>query len=214
MDVNFRGSTGYGKAYAAAGHGQVGRSMQTDITDAANWLISEGIADKNSMAVIGASYGGYSSALAMTRDAGIFKAGIVEVAVTDVVYQMDNNPFSWGLSLEAMRRYFGDPKLESDREIMRQNSPINHVQTTQGPILLLHGKLDQVVGFEQSEEFERALNDAGKDVKAFYFGKEGHGYGRWQSRVERARMIENFLAEHLGGRNGNYDWAETAAEYF
>lgn len=214
LDVNFRGSTGYGKAYSAAGYGQVGRSMQSDITDAANWLVSEGIADQDAMAVIGASYGGYSSALAMTRDAGTFKAGIVEIAVTDVVYQMDNNPFSWGLSLDAMRRYFGDSKLEADREIMRQNSPINHVQTTQGPILLLHGKLDPVVGFEQSEEFERAFLNAGKDVKAYYFEKEGHGYRRWQSRVVRARMIENFLAEHLGGRNGNYDWAETAAEYF
>jgi len=151
--INFRGSTGYGKAFRALGYGN-----------------------------FGTSYGGYSSALAMTRDAGTFAAGVVEMAVTDVVYQMDNNPHAWGLHLDEMKRYFGDPANE--------------------------------VGFEQSEEFERALLKSGKQVSAHYPEKMVHGYPRWQDRVTRARLLEDFLAEHLGGRTGGRDWAELAAKYF
>jgi dipeptidyl aminopeptidase/acylaminoacyl peptidase len=214
LDVNYRGSTGYGKTFEAAGFGQVGAKMQSDIADAANWLIDEGIADPDAIAVMGASYGGYSSALAMTRDAGLFKAGISEVAVTDIVYQMDNNPFAWGLHLDQMKRYFGNPENADDRGLMKQRSPITHAANATDPILLMHGKLDRRVGFEQTEEFARALTAAGKDVSVHYFEEDGHTHNRWQSRVKRARLIETFLAEHLGGRNGNYDWSELAAEYF
>lgn len=214
LDVNFRGSLGYGKSFESAGFGNVGLKMQSDISDAANWLIEEGITDPDAIAVMGASYGGYSSALAMTRDSGLFKAGISEIAVTDIVYQMDNNPFAWGLHLDVMKRYFGDPENETDRKTMVERSPITHAENATDPILLMHGKLDRRVGFEQTEEFVRALEKAGKSVKVHYFEKEGHGYSRWQSRVVRTRMIEDFLAEHLGGRNGNYDWSELAAKYF
>ena len=192
----------------------VGVKMQSDILDAANWAINEGIADPDNIAVMGSSYGGYSSALEMTRDAGLFKAGISEVAVTDILYQMDNNPFAWGLYLDVMKRYFGDPENEEDRKLMRERSPITHAANASDPILLMHGKLDRRVGFEQTEEFVRALNAADKNVSVHYFEKEGHGYERWQSRVQRARIIENFLAQHIGGRNGNFDWSELAAEYF
>ncbi|MEP2947987.1 MAG: S9 family peptidase [Lentilitoribacter sp.] len=214
LDVNFRGSVGFGKAFEAAGYDNVGVKMQSDIMDTANWAINEGIADPDNIAVMGSSYGGYSSALAMTRDAGLFKAGISEVAVTDILYQMDNNPFAWGLYLDVMKRYFGDPENEEDRKLMRERSPITHAANASDPILLMHGKLDRRVGFEQTEEFVRALNAAEKNVSVHYFEKEGHGYERWQSRVQRARIIENFLAQHIGGRNGNFDWSELAAEYF
>lgn len=214
LDVNFRGSLGYGKSFEAAGFGNVGLKMQSDIADAAKWLIKEGIADPDAIAVMGASYGGYSSALAMTRDAGLFKAGISEVAVTDIVYQMDNNPFGWGLYIDGMKRYFGDPEDAEDRKLMKERSPIAHISNASDPILMMHGKLDRRVGFEQTEEFVHALRAANKDVSVHYFEKEGHGYARWQSRVQRARKIETFLAEHLGGRNGNFDWSELTAKYF
>jgi dipeptidyl aminopeptidase/acylaminoacyl peptidase len=200
LSLNFRGSTGYGKDFRAAGYGQVGQAMQDDIVDAAHWLVDEGIADKANMAVMGGSYGGYSAALAMTRDPGPFKAAIVEHSVTDVAYQMQNNPFSWGLHLDEMKRYFGDPENKTDLDEMRQRSPLTHAANVQGAILITAGKEDPMVGFEQSEEFVRALKAAGKDVTAVYFEKEGHGYNRWQTKLRRARLIEDFLAKHLGGR--------------
>jgi dipeptidyl aminopeptidase/acylaminoacyl peptidase len=213
LSVNFRGSTGYGKAFRAAGYGEVGKAMQDDIVDAANWLVTQGIADMDNLAVMGGSYGGYSAALAMTRDPGLFKAAIVEHAVTDIVYQMQNNPHSWGLHLDEMKRYFGDPDNEADLEEMRERSPLTHAGKVEGAILITAGKQDRVVGFEQSEEFERALKAAGKEVTAVYFEKEGHGYQRWQTKVKRARLIEEFLAKHLGGRAGGFDYVELAAHY-
>ena len=213
LSVNFRGSTGYGKAFRAAGYGQIGKAMQDDIVDAANWLVTSGIADKSNLAVMGGSYGGYSAAMAMTRDPGLFKVAIVEYGVMDVAYQMQNNPFSWGLHLDEMKRYFGDPDTKSDIDEMRERSPQTHADEVEGAILITAGKEDRTVGFEQSEEFERALKAAGKDATAVYFEKEGHGYNRWQTNLKRARLIENFLAKHLGGRSGGFDYVELAAEY-
>lgn len=127
---------------------------------------------------------------------------------------MDNNPFSWGLHLDEVKRYFGDPESPQDRAVMKERSPISHVENAQDPIMLVHGKRDRVVGFEQTEEFERALQKAGKAVSAHYLEKSGHGYHRWQDRVTYARLVEDFLAEHLGGASGGRDWSEIAAKYF
>lgn len=192
LSVNFRGSTGYGKAFRAAGYGELGQKMQSDISDAAKWLIAEGVADADNIAVMGGSYGGYSAALAMTRDPGLFKVGIVDYAVTDIPYQMTNNPFAWGLNLDEMKRYFGDPDKPEELEKMRERSPSFHANNVHGPILLSHGKLDNIVGFEQTENFARALKDAGKEFDVHYFEKEQHGYSRWQSKVVYWRRVENF----------------------
>lgn len=213
LSVNFRGSIGYGRSFQEAGYGQYGEAMEDDIIDAANWIVAQGIADRNAMAVMGASYGGYAAALAMTRDPGIFKAAVVESAVLDVKYQMQNNPFAWGLFLDEMKRYFGDPDKAEDLQKMVERSPISHADDVDGAILLTAGKEDRVVGFEQSEEFERALKSAGKDVQSVYFEKEGHGYRRWQTDIKRARILEDFLARTIGGRTGNFDFAEIAADY-
>jgi acetyl esterase/lipase len=214
LSVNFRGSTGNGKMFRAAGYGEVGKAMQDDIVDAAKWLVAEGIADEANMAVMGGSYGGYSAALAMTRDPGLFKAAIIDYGMMDVAYQMQNNPFSWGLHLDEFKRYFGDPENEAHLAEMRDRSPLTHAGKVTGAILLTAGKDDRTVGFEQSEEFERALRAADKNVTAVYFDKENHGYRRWQTKVQRARLIEDFLAEHLGGRSGGFDYVELAAKYF
>jgi dipeptidyl aminopeptidase/acylaminoacyl peptidase len=213
LSVNFRGSTGYGKAFRAAGYGEAGKGMQDDIVDAANWLVEEGIADKANMAVMGFSYGGYSAALAMTRDPGLFKAAIVESAILDVPYQMENYPAFWELSLDEMSRYFGDPDNPDDLEKMREISPQTGASHVEGAILLTVGELDTIVGVEQTKEFQHALEAAGKDVTAVYFDDEEHGYAYWQTKIERARLIEDFLAEHLGGRSGGFDYAELAAKY-
>ena len=213
LSVNFRGSTGYGKAFRDAGYGQVGGAMQDDIVDAAKWLADNDIADPDNMAVMGGSYGGYSAALAMTRDPGTFKAAVVDYALLDVPYQMKNRPFSWELSLDEIKRFFGDPSSPSDLQAMWEMSPLAKASNAEGSILLTVGKDDNVVGFEQTEEFERALAAAGKDVKAVYFEKEGHGYSRWQTRLVHARLVEDFLASQIGGRSGGFDYTELVARY-
>lgn len=214
LSVNFRGSTGFGKQFRAEGYGQTGRKMQDDITDAARWLIDQGIADPDNIVVKGGSYGGYSAALAMTRDPGLFKAAIVDVAVTDVPYQMNNNPFAWGLEPDEIKRYFGDPENEDDLQVMQDLSPVTLAGKIHGPVLLSHGKRDRVVGFEQSENFEKALIENNKTIDAHYFEHEGHGYRRWQSNVFYWRRLEKFLAGQIGGRDGGFDYVELGPKIF
>lgn len=214
LSVNFRGSNGFGKTFQAAGFAQFGRAMQDDLVDAANWAIAQGIADKGAIAIMGGSYGGYAAAMGMVRDGDVFKAGIAEHAVLDVAYQMRNNPFAWGLTPELMRRYFGDPENNDDYDAMVQNSPQSGIDNLVGPVLLVAGKADRIVGFEQSEAFVRDAEAAGKDIEFLVFEKEGHGLRRWQSNVTHARRVEDFLAQNLGGRSGGWDWIELAVRYF
>ncbi|PYE92515.1 dipeptidyl aminopeptidase/acylaminoacyl peptidase [Rhizobium sp. PP-F2F-G38] len=212
LSINYRGSIGYGRKFQAAGYGEYGRAMQDDVADAARWLVAANIADEGRIGVMGGSYGGYAAALAMARDVGVFKAAVVDYGLLDVKYQMQNNPFAWGLYLGQMMRYFGDPAREEDLEMMVERSPLTHVLAVRDPILLTAGKMDHTVGFEQTEEFERALRGAGKSVEAVYFAREGHGYVRWQTKVLRAHAIERFFASTLGGKKQHFSFAALLAE--
>jgi dipeptidyl aminopeptidase/acylaminoacyl peptidase len=96
---------------------------------------------------------------------------------------------------------------------MREFSPINQVENLQGPVLLIAGRQDRVVGFEQSERFLQTAQDLGKDVEMLDFDDEGHGNFQWTNKVKRARTFEDFLADHLGGRSGGWDLIEAAIPY-
>ena len=208
LSVNFRGSTGYGRAFQRAGYGEYGRAMQTDLYDAAQWAIDQGIADPDAIAVQGGSYGGYASAMAATDPESPFSAAIIQHAVLDMEYQMRNNPFAWGLNDYSMERYFGRLDNEDDLQAMRTYSPINRVEDLSMPVLLIAGKRDSIVGFEQTEEFLARVEELGKDTDALIFEDEGHGVAGWQNSIRLSRKGEDFLAEHLGGRSGGWDIIE------
>ncbi|MCF6320546.1 MAG: alpha/beta fold hydrolase, partial [Rhizobiaceae bacterium] len=213
LSVNYRGSTGYGKAFQKAGFRQYGRAMQDDIIDAAKWAINEGIGDGEKVAIYGGSFGGYSALMGVARDPDFFAAAISIVGVSDFEYQIQNSPFSWGLTKAYTTRYFGDAENEQDLREMRENSPVNLIANIKAPILLAHGINDRVVDRAQSEIFERKLKEQGKEYEAYYYEKEGHGFRRWQTKIFYYRKLENFLARHLGGRDGGFDYIEIAAEY-
>lgn len=210
--VNYRGSTGFGSAFQEAGYRAFGREMQDDLVDAAQWAIDQGIADPNAFAINGGSYGGYASAMAILQDNTLFKTAIIEHAMLDVAYQSQYPPHSWGLTLPLWTRYFGDPKVEGDLAQMRTYSPITHVDALNAPVLLVAGKRDSVVGYEQTEAFVEAARANNKEVELLLFEDEGHGIHKWQSNVIHARTVEDFLHEHLGGRSGGWDWIEVAAQ--
>lgn len=214
LSVNYRGSTGFGRAFLEAGFRQFGRAMQDDIADGAKWLAAQGIADPKAIAVMGESFGGYMALMAVSRDPGLFKVAIAHAAVSDLVYQQSNNPHAWGLQPDRMARYFGSLDNEQDRAALAAYSPINLVDQVHGPILMTHGKSDPIVGFEQTEAYAAALARAGKPHTAHYFENEGHVYRRWQTKVQLLRDTEHFLARHLGGRDGGYDYVELAVKYF
>ena len=212
LSVNFRGSTGYGRAFQSAAFGEFGRAMQTDLYDAVAWAVENGIADPEAVAINGGSYGGYASAMAATDPDGPFAAAIIEHAVLDVEYQMRNNPFAWGLSEHRLERYFGSLDNPEDVDDMRTYSPTNRIDGLKIPVMVVAGKWDRIVGFEQSEEFLRRAREAGLEPEEMIFEDEGHGIDRWQNTIRHARRVEDFLAEHLGGRSGGFDYIEIAVE--
>jgi dipeptidyl aminopeptidase/acylaminoacyl peptidase len=213
LSVNFRGSTGFGKAFQAKGFKEFGRAMQDDITDAANWLVAEGLADTDALAVMGTSYGGYSATLAMTRDAGLFDAAIVEFPMLDVEFQSKYHPGFWNDGIAGWWRYFGQIDNPEDLAMMREYSPINRVDDLHGPLLVLGGVRDQITAVQQVRDFEKAAQKAGKDAQFHYFSEAGHGVSHWRDHLRRARLLEDFLADHLGGRSGGFELVEMAPAF-
>lgn len=159
--VNFRGSTGFGRAHQAAGFGAFGRGMQDDLVDAARWAVDQGIADPKAIAIMGASYGGYAAALAALRDADTFTAAVAEFPMLDLAYQSQFPPAAWGLGIGEWTRYFGDPADPAALAQMTAHSPVTHAADLAVPMLIHAGRWDGVTGFEQVEAF---LAAAGPDA--------------------------------------------------
>ena len=213
LSVNFRGSTGFGREFQSKGFNEFGRVMQDDIADAANWLVDEGLADTDALIAMGMSYGGYSAALAMTRDPGLFDAAIVEFPMLDIEFQSKNYPGFWENGIDGWWRYFGKVDNPEDLELMRTYSPSNRVEEIHGPILLMTGLRDEITAVQQVKDFETKAMDAGKDIEAHYFPEAGHGVRHWRDELRRARLMEDFLAKHAGGRSGGFEFAERAPAF-
>lgn len=213
LAVNFRGSTGFGKAFQAKGFREFGRAMQDDITDAALWLVDKGLADPDALAVMGSSYGGYSAALAMTRNPGLFDAAIVEFPMLDSEFQSKYHPGHWDSGIYGWQRYFGDPENPDDLELMKRYSPVNRVADLHGPVMVLGGLKDQITAIQQVRDFAKAAEAAGKTVETHYFTEAGHGLNHWRDKLRRARLVEDFLAKHLGGRSGGFELVELAPSF-
>ncbi len=213
MRVNYRGSTGFGRSSERAGDHQYGRGMQDDIQDAVRWAIDNDIADAQAVAIMGHSFGGYSAMMGVARDPGFYAAGISISGAVDLEHQSANAPHFWGVDKTYWTQVIGDPDNPSDRAEMRAHSPIHRVDRIVEPVLLAHGVNDRVVDRADTEQFERRLRELGKPHQAVYFEKEQHVFRRWQTNVRFYRVLEEFLARHLGGRSGGFDYVEIGAEY-
>jgi dipeptidyl aminopeptidase/acylaminoacyl peptidase len=184
------------------------------IRDETKRVIAEKIADAGAIAVIGSGMGGYLALMAMALDPSLFRAGIVHSAVMDQVISMPENRIEAGLKMPAAAKLIepGAPGPEETGTAVPSLSAL--VQRIEGAVLITHGKADLVVPVEQAQRLAQALQDAGKPMEAAFFNQEGHAYSRWQTRVQVARLQEVFLAHHLGGRNGGYDYIELLAKLF
>jgi dipeptidyl aminopeptidase/acylaminoacyl peptidase len=138
-------------------------------------------------------------------DDKLFSAAIIDYAILDLPYQMQNNPVGWGLFLGQVIRYFGNPDDPGDLTQMQEFSPLHNAKKLRGSFLLTAGMEDPVVGCQQTKAFEKALRETGRDVTALYFDREGHGYAGWQTKLVRAREIELFLSRKLGGKAKKID---------
>ncbi len=200
LAVNYRGSTGYGRAFEQAARREFARKMHDDLIDAVNWAIDRGIADPDKIAIYGRSYGGYATMVGLTFTPEVFAAGINVVGVADLVMALETFPPYWKPWLERWLDYVGDPKDPEDRADMAARSPINFVERIKRPLLMVQGANDVRVVRAHSDRIAEAMEKADLPFHYIVFDDEGHAIRKWQNRLTVARAAEQFLAEHLGGR--------------
>ena len=195
LNVNFRGSTGYGKKFMVAGFKQNGLDVQNDITDGINYLINQHIVDKDRIAIMGGSYGGYVvlAGLAFTPD--IYACGVDLFGVSNFFTFFKAMP-PW-LNKESLYRTIGHPV--KDRDLFEQTSPVFHADNIKVPILIAQGGKDPIVNRAESDQMVEALKRRGISVEYILKENEGHGYFRDEkNRMELWRAIETFLEKNIG----------------
>ncbi|MGE0422222.1 MAG: prolyl oligopeptidase family serine peptidase [Reyranellaceae bacterium] len=198
LQVNYRGSSGYGRAFLRAGIGELGGRMQDDIDDGVKWLIAQGIADPARIALMGSSYGGFATFVGMTRTPTQFAAGVANVGITDLPAFIDLVPAYWDRG--RWNRFLGPSNTVEGRAALWQRSPLAHVERLERPMLITAGANDVRVRKDQGERFYGAARALGKPVEFHLFANEGHSMSRAANRLIYFAKVETFLARHIGGR--------------
>ncbi len=200
LQVNFRMSTGFGKSFASKGNLEWGRNMHFDILDSVQWAIDEGIADKNSIAVYGGSYGGYEALWSATNSSDVFKCAIDLVGPSNLETLLATFPAYWQSFMETAYRKVGDPRTEEGKKLLFERSPLNHVDKINIPLLIAQGEKDPRVKQSESDQIIHAMKE--KKIPYIYmlFMNEGHGFAKPENRFVFYGVVERFLAENLGGR--------------
>ena len=197
LQVNFRGSTGYGQNFRNASRKQWGLKMQDDLTDAVNWAVEVGVADPDRVCIYGGSYGGYAAMAGATFTPDLYQCAINYVGVTDINLLFETMPASWELLRKEMIRDVGDPEDEEDKALLADRSPINHVEKIQVPILMAYGRQDPRVVLEHALSFEKQLKLHEKDYELIIKDKEGHGFRKYENQVEWYSKVIEFLDANL-----------------
>ncbi len=198
LQVNFRGSTGYGKDFLNAGNRQWAATMHDDLIDGVNWLIEQGIADPEKVAIMGGSYGGYAALVGLTYTPDVFAAGVDIVGPSNLVTLMKSIPPYWAPLLANMYHRVGN--LETEEEFLKERSPLFYVDRIQKPLLIGQGANDPRVKQAESEQIVEAMREAGKPVEYVVYTDEGHGFARPENRLHFYAIAEEFLANYLGGQ--------------
>tara|TARA_B100001287_G_scaffold276855_1_gene290154 strand:+ start:9525 stop:11351 length:1827 start_codon:yes stop_codon:yes gene_type:complete len=195
LQMNFRGSTGYGRKFWEASFKKWGREMQDDITDGTKWLIEKGIADSKKIAIYGGSYGGYATLMGLVKEPNLYAAGVDYVGVSNMFTFMKTIPPYWEPMLEMMYEMVGD--LEKDSNMLREVSPVFHVDKIKAPLFIAQGRNDPRVNVDESDQMVMAMRKRGVDVEYLVKDDEGHGFRNEENRFEFYRAFENFLYKQL-----------------
>nr|HPJ54220.1 S9 family peptidase [Flavobacteriales bacterium] len=196
LQMNFRGSTGYGRKFWEASFKQWGRAMQDDITDGVNWLIDQGIADPDRIAIYGGSYGGYATLAGITFTPELYACAVDYVGVSNLFTFMRTIPPYWKPYLDMMHEMVGDPATDS--VMMAAASPVFHVDKIQVPLFIAQGANDPRVVKAESDQVVEALKERGVDVEYMVKDDEGHGFRKEENRFDFYGAMESFLDEHIG----------------
>ncbi len=200
LSVNFRGSTGFGKAFVNAADREWGGRMHDDLIDAVEWAVGAGYADRARVGFMGASYGGYAALTAATRTPEVFACIVDIFGISNLITFMETIPPYWGPWFAVWRRRLADPATSEGRAWLTERSPLTHVGRIVRPLLIGQGMNDVRVVPAESEQIVRAMERRGIPVTYVTFPDEGHGFAREENRLAFNAIVEQFLAQHLGGR--------------
>jgi dipeptidyl aminopeptidase/acylaminoacyl peptidase len=198
LQINFRGSVGYGKKFLNAGNREWGRKMHDDLIDAVNWAIKEEIADPNHIAIYGGSYGGYATLVGAAFTPDVFKCAAEACGPSNLITFFEAIPPYW----EPMRKLFYERigNLDTEKEFLKSRSPLFKADEIKIPMLIGQGANDPQVKQAESEQIVNALRSKNMDVEYILFPDEGHGFVNPDNRLKFYAAVESFLSKHLGGR--------------
>ncbi|MEG4043462.1 S9 family peptidase [Microcoleus sp. Pol17_C1] len=198
LQINFRGSTGYGKAFLNAGNREWAAKMHDDLLDGVNWLVKTGIAQQDKIAIMGGSYGGYAALVGLTFSPDVFACAVDIVGPSNLITLLQTIPPYWEPRKASLYHRVGN--LETEPDFLKSISPLSFVDRIQKPLLIAQGANDPRVKLAESEQIVNAMKQAGKPVEYVLYTDEGHGFARPENRLHFFAIAEEFLAKYLGGR--------------
>ncbi len=193
--INYRGSIGYGRKFWESSFKQWGKKMQDDLTDGVKWLIEQGIADPKHVAIYGGSYGGYAALAGLVFTPDLYACGVDYVGVSNLFTFMKSIPPYWKPFLEMMYEMVGHP--EKDTELLREASPVFHVDKIKAPLFIAQGRMDPRVNVNESDQMVEALKKKGIEVPYMVKDNEGHGFRNEENRFDFYEAMEKFIEKHL-----------------
>lgn len=200
LSVNFRGSTGFGKAFISAGDMEWAAAMHDDLIDGVQWAIERGVADESRIGIMGGSYGGYATLVGLTFTPDTFACGVDIVGPSNLVTLLNTVPPYWRALAQTFRTRVGDVNTEEGRAFLMERSPISRVDAIMKPLLIGQGANDPRVKQAESDQIVEAMQEKNIPVTYVLFPDEGHGFRRPENMMAFMAVTETFLAVHLGGR--------------
>jgi dipeptidyl aminopeptidase/acylaminoacyl peptidase len=198
LQVNFRGSTGYGKDFLNAGDKEWGRNMHNDLVDAVQWAIKEGIAHPAKVAIYGGSYGGYAALVGATFTPDLFCCAVDIVGPSNLMTLIQTIPPYWSTFRATFHKRVGNP--DTEEEFLKSRSPLFKADQIRIPVLIAQGANDPRVKQAESEQIVEAMQSKGIPYEYMLFPDEGHGFAKPENRIKFYVAAEQFLANQLGGR--------------
>jgi len=196
LSVNYRGSTGFGKSFIAAGNGEWAGKMQDDLLDAVKWAIDQGITTKDKIAIYGGSYGGYATLVGLTMTPEVFACGIDLVGPSNLLTLLESCPPYW----KPIRKFWemlmgGNSETPEGREILAKKSPLTYAKNIKRPLLIGHGANDARVKQAESDQIVATMLENNIPVTYAIYPDEGHGFARPENRISFYALVENFLVK-------------------
>ena len=200
MNVNFRSSTGFGKSFVNAGDREWGGKITEDQVDAVKWAIEQGIAAADQVAVMGGSFGGYSTLAGLTFTPELFACGVDLVGPSNLVTLLESVPPYWKPMLQLFTTRVGDHRTEEGRALLKKHSPLTYAERICRPLLIGQGANDPRVKQAESDQIVQVMQEKKIPVTYLIYPDEGHGFARPENNLSFYATAEIFLAKCLGGR--------------